>query len=107
MSENKKKSQAMPAKVVRYGAVAASIWKRQGPNGFEYFDFSLSRSWKSQTTEREGYSSNFFARNQVDLAKTVEEASEWIESQQADMQACLQQESEQEDGPDPIVAKAA
>ena len=39
-------------KVIRRGAVAASIWRRQTPTGFEYLDFSLSRSWKLKSGKR-------------------------------------------------------
>ena len=77
MSEPKKKKK--PEHIVRNGAVAASIWKRQAPSGFEYFDFSISRSWKSTNTGREGYSPNFFASNHEDLQKTIADAAEWIE----------------------------
>ncbi len=83
MSDTKKKSAAKPIKTIRHGAVGASIWKRQAPSGFEYFDFSLSRSWKTQTTGREGYSPNFFAGNLDDLQATVSDAASWIASQQA------------------------
>lgn len=89
MTEKTKKTQQKPARTIRNGAIAASIWKRQSPSGFEYFDFSLSRSWKSQSTDREGYSPNFFTRNEEELKQTIAEASAWIESQQADMQASL------------------
>ncbi len=43
-----------PVHVVRKGAIAASIWQRQSPSGYAYFDFSLSRSWKValQRTDR-------------------------------------------------------
>lgn len=87
MSESKKKNNTKPVKTVRHGAVAASIWKRQAPSGFEYYDFSLSRSWKTQSTGREGYSPNFFAANVEDLQATVSEAASWIAGQQASMQA--------------------
>ncbi len=36
-----KKAGEKPVKVVRLGAVAASIWERQAPNGLKYFDFSV------------------------------------------------------------------
>lgn len=85
MSDTKKKSATKPIKTVRNGAVGASIWKRQAPSGFEYFDFSLSRSWKTQTTGREGYSPNFFAGNLDDLQATISEAANWIASQQASL----------------------
>jgi hypothetical protein len=87
MSDTKKTPNTKPVKTVRHGAVAASIWRRQAPSGFEYFDFSLSRSWKTQSTGREGYSPNFFASNLDDLQATIDEAASWIASQQASMNA--------------------
>lgn len=87
MSEPKKKSNSKPVKTVRQGAIAASIWKRQAPSGFEYFDFSLSRSWKTQSTGREGYSPNFFAANVNELQAVISEAASWIAGQQASLQA--------------------
>jgi len=67
--------------VIRAGAVAASIWLRQPPGGSPYYDFSLSRSWKSVSTGKDGYSSNFFDRNREDLVKVVDGASDWIAAQ--------------------------
>jgi len=87
MSDSKKKTTAKPIKTIRRGAIAASIWKRQAPSGFEYYDFSLSRSWKTQSTGREGYSPNFFAGNIEELHATIAEASSWIACQQASMLA--------------------
>jgi len=88
MSEsNKKKSPATkPVNTIRQGAIAASIWKRQAPSGFEYFEFTLSRSWKAQSSGREGYSQNFFARNAEELQNVIREAAIWIEGQQASLQ---------------------
>jgi hypothetical protein len=91
MSDTKKKPNTKPVKTVRHGAVAASIWRRQAPSGFEYFDFSLSRSWKTQSTGREGYSPNFFASNLDDLQATIGEAASWIASQQASMNADMEE----------------
>ncbi len=87
MSEAIKKPNTKPIKMIRHGAVAASIWRRQSPSGFEYFDFSLSRSWKTQKSGREGYSPNFFANNETELLATVNEAASWIAGQQASLPA--------------------
>lgn len=87
MSETKKKPSPKPIKTIRHGAVAASIWRRQSPSGFEYFDFSLSRSWKTQKSGREGYSPNFFANNETELQATINEAASWIAGQQASLLA--------------------
>ena len=87
MNEPTKKTSVKPVKTVRQGAVAANIWKRQAPSGFEYYDFSLSRSWKAKSSGREGYSPNFFVDNEEALGAVVREASTWIASQQASLQA--------------------
>jgi len=87
MSEAIKKPNTKPIKVIRHGAVAASIWRRQSPSGFEYFDFSLSRSWKTSKTGREGYSPNFFVANETELQAVVSEAASWIAGQPASLQA--------------------
>ncbi len=72
-----------PVHVVRRGAIAASVWKRQSPSGFAYYDFSLSRSWKSMSTEKMGYSKNFFETNQAELIEVIQQASAWISQQRA------------------------
>lgn len=71
-----------PVTTIRRGAVAASIWKRQTPTGFEYLDFSLSRSWKLKTGEKEGYSQSFFVANEEALSEVVTEACRFIRTQQ-------------------------
>lgn len=83
MTENKTKPQVKPEVTIRRGAVAASIWKRQAPSGFEYFDFSLSRAWKAKSSGRDGYSLNFFCDNEEQLGVVIKEASSWIAAQQA------------------------
>jgi hypothetical protein len=83
MEETKKKPATAPVKTIRHGAIAASIWKRQATSGFEYFDFTVSRSWKTTSTGKEGYSSSFFVRNADELQAVIQEAADWIESQQA------------------------
>ena len=86
MNETKKKSATAPVKTIRHGAIAASIWKRQATSGFEYFDFTVSRSWKTSATGKEGYSTSFFARNAEDLHAVIQEAANWMESQQGSLQ---------------------
>ena len=81
-SKGKKKdpeSETMdPVHVIRKGAIAASIWQRQSPSGYAYYDYSISRSWKSMSSEKTGYSRNFFETNQVDLIEVIHKASAWI-----------------------------
>lgn len=75
-----------PVKVIRVGAIAASIWKRQTTTGFEYLDFSVSRSWKLKNGEREGYSQNFFEGNEEALFEVINLASRYIREQQVEDQ---------------------
>lgn len=72
-----------PVHVVRRGAIAASVWRRQSPSGYAYYDFSLSRSWKSMSSEKTGYSRNFFERNEDELREVIVGASDWITAQKA------------------------
>lgn len=65
---------AEPVEVIRKGAIAASIWQRQSPSGYAYYDFSLSRSWKSMSTDKTGYSRNFFETSQADLIEVIQKA---------------------------------
>ena len=61
----------------RAGAVAANVFKRTAPGGFEYLDFSLSRSWK-KNTDKEGYSQRFFAKNREAMKTVVDNACDYI-----------------------------
>jgi hypothetical protein len=71
-----------PIHTIRESSVAASIWRRQSPSGYAYYDFSLSRSWQSLSSGSTGCSKNFFARNQSELIKVIELASQWIKEQE-------------------------
>ena len=71
-----------PVKVVRRGVIAASVWKRQTPSGFPYYDFSLSRSWKSLSNSKTANSKNFFADHAKELAEVIQETAAWIEARQ-------------------------
>jgi hypothetical protein len=77
-TRNRKGNVQKPIKMFRVGAIAASVWKRQTSTGFEYLDFSLSRSWKLKSGEKEGYSTSFFHNNEDALLDVVEQASEFI-----------------------------
>lgn len=72
-----------PIEVIRRGAIAASIWNRQTATGFEYLDFSISRSWKTKTGDKEGYSSNYFPRNEEELIEVIRKASQFIRAYEA------------------------
>ena len=77
-STKKKRETQKPLKTFRVGAIAASVWQRQTPTGFEYLDFSLSRSWKLKSGEKEGYSTSFFHNNEDALVDVIEQAAAFI-----------------------------
>ncbi|MDZ4782059.1 MAG: hypothetical protein SGJ19_17565 [Planctomycetia bacterium] len=76
-----------PVMTIREGAVAASIWRRQSPSGYAYYDFSLSRSWKSMSSGKTGCSQNFFGRHDAELHTVIERATEEIRRLEATEQA--------------------
>ena len=80
-AETSSDTKPKPVHTFRRGAIAASVWQRQTATGFPYYDFSLSRSWKSSTSGKEGYSTNFFPQNAEALAEVIREASDWIAEQ--------------------------
>ena len=76
-----KKSQASSNYVftIREGAIGANIFRGNTPDGHCYLYFELSRSWKSQSSNREGYSKKFYDRNEQALMNVVKQACQWIE----------------------------
>lgn len=83
MTEETSQQRQGPVKTFRHGAISASIWKRERPDGSEYLDFSLTRSWRSQDGGKYGYSSNFFASNEAELSTVVQDACQWIAKQES------------------------
>ena len=75
-------SNQQPLKTIREGAVAASIWSRQSSTGHDYLEFSLSRSWKSKSGDKEGYSQNFFENNEEAIVQVITKACHFIRSRQ-------------------------
>ena len=64
-------------KTYRHGAIAANVFCRTAPGGLEYLDFSLSRSWKT-STDKEGYSQRFFAKNRDAMKLVIDDACDFI-----------------------------
>jgi hypothetical protein len=79
---NKKKKTEQSSnylKTFRQGAIAANVFQRTAPGGFEYLDFTLSRAWKT-AGGKEGYSQTFFSRNCAALQIVIEQACDFIEA---------------------------
>lgn len=83
-TKSKNAEKPSPVRVFRKGAVAASVWQRQTGTGFAYYDFSLSRSWKSSASGKEGYSTSFFPQNAEPLTEVIRQAADWINEQMTD-----------------------
>jgi len=81
MSKNKspKKASSKYIETIRDGAVAANIFRGNTADGHTYLYFELSRSWKTTTGNREGYSKRFYERNSDALCTVIQQAQRWIE----------------------------
>ena len=64
---------------IREGAIAANIFRGTTPDGHTYLYFEVSRSWKSQASDRQGYSKKFYDRNQEALVNVVNRAAQWLQ----------------------------
>jgi hypothetical protein len=76
--------QRVPVKVIRDEAdraIAASIWQREGQEGIPYFTYTISRSFKSKNTAKEGYSNDFYGRNAAAIGNVATKAETWIAEQ--------------------------
>lgn len=67
-----------PVHAIRRGETMASISLGQSNCGYVYFQFSLSRAWKSMSTGKEAHGNSFFDTNEEDLIQVIREASAWI-----------------------------
>ena len=64
---------------IRQGAIAANVFRGNTADGHTYLYYELSRSWKTVSTNREGYSRKFYDRNADALLSVIAEATLWIE----------------------------
>ena len=88
-----------PVQTLRNGAIGGSVWLKQSAAGYWYYHFSLSRSWKSTSTAKDGYSSGFFDRNREELHKTVDECCDYIEAMVANAETITIDTTEQDKEP--------
>lgn len=97
-----KKKEVRPIKTIRCGAIAAHIWERQSQTGYTYYEYSLSRSWKSSKSEKQGYSQNFYTRNREQLVTCVEEATAFITNLMNEFSLTDDSEAASDDATQPI-----
>lgn len=80
MSKSKKNVQPSNyVQTIREGAMAANIFRGNTADGHTYLYFELSRSWKSQSGGRQGYSKKFYSRNSEAICTVALQAARWIE----------------------------
>ena len=80
MSDKKTTENKRPIETVRSGAIGASIWLETGAEGAEYFAITFSRSWKSKSSGKQGYSQKFFPRNREELHAVIDKACDAVEA---------------------------
>jgi hypothetical protein len=79
VSERKQSTnKTKPEHTIRCGQVTASIHYRQSNTGFNYYDFTLSRCWKSMRNSKEVFGASLFEQNEDDAIKCIRQACEWI-----------------------------
>ena len=76
-----------PEHEISCGTVIASIYLRQSNCGFPYYDFSLSRTWKSMTTGKPAHGTSFFDKNETDLIQAIRKACTWVRDKNAEAAA--------------------
>ena len=90
MEKPKPKDTKRPVKTVRSGAIGASIWLETGAEGVQYHTLTLSRSWRSKNTGKDGYSTKYFARNRADLHAAIDLACDAVEELERGEDICDQ-----------------
>lgn len=63
-------------------AIAANIWEREGQEGAMYYTYTISRSFKSKNSGKEGYSGDFYGRNAKAIGNVAQLAEAWIAQRQ-------------------------
>ena len=71
-----------PVQTFREGTIAASVWERAGRRG-QYFELTVSRSFRRTNEDGFGYSPCFRARDVNALKQCIDAASAWILSKDA------------------------
>ncbi|MCO6042753.1 hypothetical protein NG895_02425 [Aeoliella sp. ICT_H6.2] len=65
-----------PVATVREGAIGASIFVAQSPDGNQSHYFTMSRCWKNQTSGQFKYTDRMYPRNAEAVAKVAEMAAQ-------------------------------
>jgi len=80
MNDKKKPAaqKIMPEHTIRCGNTIATIHQRSSHTGYVYWDYSLSRTWRSRSTTNDLFGDSFFIDNQDDLVEVIGKACEWI-----------------------------
>jgi hypothetical protein len=68
----------VPEHTIRVNDIVVYVHQRRSHSGFVYWDYTLARTWRSQSTNNDLYGESFFVGNQVDLVQAISEACDWI-----------------------------
>ncbi|MGB7732641.1 MAG: hypothetical protein WBL72_03010, partial [Thermoguttaceae bacterium] len=71
-------SKQVPIKVLVFGEITASVFEKQSLTGYRFYDYELTRTWKSMSTKKEAHGSTFFERNLDDIVTAARAASACI-----------------------------
>jgi hypothetical protein len=96
--KRKHTNRQQPVHTIQCGDVVAAIHLRQSNCGLQYYDFTLTRTWKSLASGKQARAVTFFENNQKDLCQAITEASTWIRERQRNQTA---------NEPGPSVARVA
>ena len=75
-SKTKTKQSTRPIATVREGAIGASIFVAQSPDGNQSHYFTMSRCWKNQTSGQFKYTDRMYPRNAEAVARVAGMAAE-------------------------------
>ena len=77
-SKQQTNSKQVPIKVLVFGEITASIYKKQSLTGYRFYDYELTRAWQSMSTKKEAHGNTFFERNLDDIVAAARGASACI-----------------------------
>lgn len=89
--KNTNNVKSKPIYEVTCGSITGSAFRRVTNSGFSYIDFTLTRSWTSQSTGKLQRSGTFFQEHEKDIVECCRQMANWIRAQNS---AVVGEESE-------------
>ena len=76
--EQRKRKDRTYVTTFRQGALGATVWLRTGAEGLQFLCFTISRSFRSPNSGKEGYSSDYFDYNDEAIATVSKKAADFV-----------------------------